>query len=222
MKKYIILIFLIVNMTGPVLIARGQEEANTPEQAYNKAIDFYNQLEYNKAIDKFLNAFNTGNRRLEQWTNYNLGNAASSKGQKVQESNPQEAQQAYKQALEFFRRAIELDPQDKNAKHNYELTALKLEQAKQQQQQQNKDDSKDEQQEQQEEEQQQEPDEPEQDSKDQEQQDKNDAQQEAQPREMTKEQAERLLENFENSEDGAMELRQLNQAAQESDTEKDW
>ncbi len=227
----ILTLLIILNLVfpGALLRAEGQEEAKTPEHAYNKGIDFYNNLDYNKAIDQFLGAFNTSNSTIEQWINYNLGSATCSKGQKVQESNPQEAQQSYKKALEFFRRAIELNPQDKNAKHNYELTALKLEQAKQQQQEQKKDKQQKQQEQNQEQKQQDQQkesgddqDQSSDEKEEQGQQGEHNSRQDTQPQEMTKEQAKMLLENFQNSEDGPTELRQLQQAAQDSSPEKDW
>ena len=235
MKKYIILVLLIIlNVAYPASLLLAQEKSTTPEHAYNMGIDFYNKLDYNKAIDSFLKAFNTENRKLEQWINYNLGNAAFEKGQKVQKSNPQEAQQAYKQALEFFHRAIELNTQDKNAKHNYELAALKLEQA-QQQQKQSKEQQKDQQQKEQQKKEQQKKEQQKKEQQKKEQQDKQEQasdkkdrqdkkprQQEAQPQEMTEEQAKMLLENFQNSEDSPTELRLLNQDAQTVGVEKDW
>ena len=234
MKKYTLILFIILSAAAPVSTARGQEKETSPEHAYNKGIDFYNKDDYNKATDKFLEAFNTGSSKLEQWINYNLGNAAFEKGQKEKDLNPQESQQAYKKALEFFHRAIELDVLDQNAKHNYELTALKLKQAQQQQQEnkeQQKEQQKEDKEQQQEDKEQQkeqqpknkeEQDKQEQASNKQEQQDQKKRQQESQPQEMTEEQAKMLLENFQNSEDGPTELRILNSDAQDSGVEKDW
>ncbi len=225
MKKYIVLIlFIMLSVAYPASPLLAKDKAVTPEHAYNMGIDFYKKLDYNKAIDKFLNAFNTENNKLEQWINYNLGSAAFEKGQKAQKSNPQEAQQAYKQALEFFHRAIELNPQDKNAKYNYELTALKLKEA-QQQEQKNKEQQKDQQQKEEQDKQDkqdQSDNKQEQASDKQDQQGKKPRQQEAQPQEMTEEQAKMLLENFQNSEDGPTELRLLDQEAQTTGVEKDW
>ncbi|MFH1094113.1 MAG: hypothetical protein V1739_08210 [Candidatus Omnitrophota bacterium] len=207
MKKYSILILLVIlNLVFPKALLLAQEKAAAPEHSYNKGIDFYNKLDYNKAIENFLKAFNTENKKFEQWINYNLGNAAFETGQKAQGSNPQAAQQAYKQALEFFRRAIELNVHDKDAKHNYELTALKLEQAKQEQQKKEQQDK---------------PDQKEQQDKPAG-QDKKPLQQEAQPQEMTEKQAKMLLENFQNSEGRPTELRMLNSDVQDSGVEKDW
>ena len=228
MKKHIILILVIIlNLVFPGALLRAQEKATTPEHAYNTGIDFYNKLDYNKAIDNFLKAFNTEDSRLEHWINYNLGNAAFEKGQKAQESSPQEVQQAYKQALDFFRRAIELNPRDKNAKHNYELTALKLKQARQQQQE-NKEQQKEQSQKEQEQKKEQQDKQDQSDNKQEQasgkkgRQDKKPRQQESRPQEMTEEQAKMLLENFQNSEDGPTELRRLNQDARDSGVEKDW
>ncbi len=223
MKKHIVLVLLIIfNVVSPVSLLLAQEKPTTPEHAYNLGIDFYNKLDYNKAIDNFLKAFNTEDSKLEQWINYNLGNAAFKKGEKIQEANIQQAQQAYKQALEFFHRAIELNPQDKNAKYNYELTALKLEQT-QQQQQENKQRQKDQpQKQQQQKEKQNKQDKQEQRFEKKARQDKKLRQQEARLQGMTEEQAKMLLENFQNSEECSAKLRLLDQDAQTAGVEKDW
>ncbi|MCK4993560.1 MAG: hypothetical protein KAS13_00760 [Candidatus Omnitrophica bacterium] len=229
MKKNILLILsVIISLGSLVSSALGEEKATSAEQSYNKGIDFYKELDYNKAIDNFLGSFNTDNSKLEQWINYNLGNAACAQGQKVQASNPQAAQEAYSQALEFFRRAIELNSQDQNAKHNYELTALKLEQAKAQQQNNEKQQNDEQQEQQQKDEQQDKQEQAKKSDNDQAQSsDKGDqpqenTQQQGQPQEMTKEQAKMLLENFQNSEDGPTGLRQLQQKAEGARGDKDW
>lgn len=56
---------------------------------------------------------------------YNLGNALYSSAEKAQD---QQSQANYGEALENFKQAIEADPKDLNAKYNYELTLLRLQQ----------------------------------------------------------------------------------------------
>ncbi len=63
--------------------------------------------------------------KLKNEFHYNLGYALYDSAEKNQEQGSQDNYQA---ALESFKQAIEADPKDMNAKYNYELTLLKLEQ----------------------------------------------------------------------------------------------
>lgn len=218
------------------VLAFAQVKAETAKQAYNKGIDLYKKLDYNKAVNNFLKSFNTKNKKLEQWTNYNLGNAHFEKGTKAQKSKNPTALKEYENALSFFRRAMELDPDDKDAKYNYEVTKLRLEELKKQQRQesseekQNKQKEKNEQ-EQQQNEQQQQDEQGQQSQSEKTQNNKSDAQKQqedklqksqARPQKMTKEQAQMLLDNFRNSEERPTQLRQFNQNEASQEVDKDW
>lgn len=222
--------------------AFAQDKTETAEQAYNKGIDLYKKLEYNMAIDNFLKSFNTQNKKLEQWTNYNLGNSHFERASKAEQAKNPEASSEYQNALSFFQRAMELDPDDKDAKYNYEVTKLKLEELKQQQQKQQSSEKKQEKQQENEEKEQQQ----EQNGKDEKGQQKEQEQQsqqenaqdnksdtqnqqkdksqtsQAKPQEMTKEQAQMLLDNFRQSEDGLTQLRELEKNSQDMQVEKEW
>ena len=128
----IITLTLIMTWISPPHLAMAQTEK--AERVYNQGIDFYNKADYNKAGEYFLKAFNTEKQKLEQWASFNLGNANFKNAEKMQDKQPEEALKSYTNALKFFQRAIELNPQDKDAKYNYELTAKKIQQQKQKQQ----------------------------------------------------------------------------------------
>lgn len=87
-----------------------------------------------KAVDNLkeatggLEGLKAGKSRKSKLKNefyYNLGYALYDSAEKSQD---QENQGNYQGALESFKRAIEADPKDMNAKYNYELTLLKLQQ----------------------------------------------------------------------------------------------
>jgi Ca-activated chloride channel homolog len=207
-----------------------------PDHAYNQGVDFYNKLDYNKAADSFLQSLNTQNKHLEQWSAYNLGSAFFGQGHAAEKKDPGAANQVYKKALDFFKQAIDIDPADKDAKYNYELTAKKIieqdqkskQDKKNKQDQQDKKDKQDKQnqqsqqgkqQEQQnkqgqegQQDKQEEPDKQNQQSQQDKQQEEKDkqAQQSTQQNEqrgqMTKEEAKMLLENFQQSEAKQKEL----------------
>ena len=113
-------VLLYCNLLFSVNYVFAQEKVLSAELLYNRGIDFYKKLAYNKAVESFMGAFNSENNKLEQWTNYNLGNSAFEQGQKLKQDNPGQARAVYQQALQFFHRAIELDPKDMSAKYNYE------------------------------------------------------------------------------------------------------
>lgn len=113
----------------------GEESTISPWKSYQKGVDFYHQRDYDKAGDGFLKALNTDDRTLEQWASYNLGDNAFEKARAIEEKDPAAALNLYNEALEYFRRAIIADHQDKNAKFNYELTAKKVKELDQQQKQ---------------------------------------------------------------------------------------
>ncbi|MFH1061965.1 MAG: hypothetical protein V1747_03660 [Candidatus Omnitrophota bacterium] len=191
------------------------------EHAYNQGVDFYNKLDYNKAADNFLESMNTQEKYLEQWSAYNLGNALFGQGLAAEKKDPASANPIYKKALNFFKRAIDIDPADRDAKYNYELTTKKIVEQEQKskqdkQDQKDKQDKKDNQNQQTQQDKQ--PDK--QDKQDQQSQQNQQSQQDKQPqqkdqqsapqneqrRQMTKQEAKMLLENFQQSEDKQKEI----------------
>ncbi len=91
---------------------------------------------------------------------YNTGNAEYRIGAAAENDKPQEAIAAYGRALVAYRRAIVLDPEDKDAKFNYEFVAKKIDDLKRklEEQQQQQDQQRDQNQDQQPQDQQQPPD----------------------------------------------------------------
>jgi len=63
-------------------------------------------------------------------TAYNLGNTQYQLGAAAEAAQPQAALEAYTAAQAAYRRALGLDPGDRDAKFNYELVAKKIEQLK--------------------------------------------------------------------------------------------
>ena len=61
--------------------------------------------------------------KLQNEFHYNLGNALYGLAEKSQD---QQGQAGYQEALDNFKQAVEANPQDLDAKYNYELTLLRL------------------------------------------------------------------------------------------------
>jgi len=107
---------------------------------YNKAkiasqspvIDFdigaslYKKKEYKKAIYVFNNALTASDANLESKINYNIANARYRMGKRSINTNPGEAIKFYRQALDYYKRSIELDSKNINAKYNHEFVEREL------------------------------------------------------------------------------------------------
>jgi Ca-activated chloride channel homolog len=91
-----------------------------PEVLYNLGNSLVKQNKLDQGVQALHQSMNSGNKEIKTNSWYNTGNALFSKG------NFQEAAQAYIQALK-------MNPADKDAKQNLELSLMKLLQQKQKQ-----------------------------------------------------------------------------------------
>ena len=109
------------------LSAKGLK-ANTPQLKNNTAAALYELKKYREALDEFSSIDPARLGGAASVFHYNLGNAYYRLEQ-------------YPQALESYKRGLRLDPDDVQAKKNYELTLKKIrEQQQPQQQEQQQDD----------------------------------------------------------------------------------
>jgi len=92
----------------------------SPEVQFNIGAALYKQEKYEEAASAFRKLVEEGESGFTACAYYNLGNCKF----KLNQLN---------EALEMYRRAIELDPVDSDPKFNYELTRELLEQQSQQQ-----------------------------------------------------------------------------------------
>jgi tetratricopeptide (TPR) repeat protein len=93
-----------------------------PELSYNLGNTLIKQQKFDQALQALRQAVSKGDKGLQVNGWYNVGNALFDMG------NFQDSAQAYIQALR-------LDPADRDAKHNLELTLKRMQQQKQEQQQ---------------------------------------------------------------------------------------
>lgn len=114
---------------------------------FNLGDALYKKGQYNEAIDAFTKALSTDNKTLEAKTIYNLANSKYKLGTQAADSDLNSAISMYREALDYYKRAIEMKEGDKDAKYNHELVEKKLkvllDRAKNQQQNQDKDKDKD-------------------------------------------------------------------------------
>lgn len=156
------------------------EIPESPELDYNIAGVLHHQEKYEEAIDKYNRALNSQDMLLHTRSLFNLGNTYYRMGD-------------FPNAITYFQKALEADPDDLDAKFNLELARKMLkdnmqpekQEQQQQQQQQQEQQNQDNQQQQQQQQQEQQP--------DQEQQEQEQQQQTQEPKPISKEDAERIL-----------------------------
>jgi Ca-activated chloride channel homolog len=147
-----------------------KKRPDNPTLEYNRAVVLYRKDDFISSEEAFMRSAILGERDLEARSAYNAGNAKYRIGEEIEFSNTKGAIEKYTEALDYYRRAMDLAPEDVDAKYNYEFVSKRIDDLESQQ-----DQEEEEQQDQQEEEQQ-----DEQDQQEEEQQDERDQQEEEQ------------------------------------------
>ncbi|MBF0553031.1 MAG: tetratricopeptide repeat protein [Nitrospirae bacterium] len=112
---------------------------------YNAGTAWYNKGDYQKALGHFIKSMSTKNPAIETRSTYNAGNSQYMIGKSIEEEkNPSEAMSSFENALQYYKRAIELNDTDTDARRNYELTNKKIQQLKEKLKNQKPHDKKDE------------------------------------------------------------------------------
>ncbi|MFH1665892.1 MAG: tetratricopeptide repeat protein [Candidatus Omnitrophota bacterium] len=124
-------------------------DPNDGNAQYNRAVALYRKGGFKEAEDAFLRVLASEKENLEVRSMYNAGNSRFRSGESMSASDPQSAINSFRGAAEYYRKAIELDPADTDAKINYELTLKKIRELEKMKQQQKPDQQKQDQQKQQ-------------------------------------------------------------------------
>ncbi len=182
----------------------------TPELFYNQGIAHYRLGDYVKARELFNQALSTRDLAIEQRTKYNLGNVAYAESlQKL--SDLQVAIDGLRQAINHYRDALALDPNDTDARANIETAQLLIkdlldkQKQQQEQQQQNQDQEQENQQQDQQQEQRQE----------QQQQQKPESQPSSQPSQSQQQQQEQEQQQDQKQQQGQQEQQQEQQQGEQ-------
>lgn len=112
---------------------------NDPELQYNYGTTAFKNNMYEDAIEAFSKALKSDNIELQKKAYYNRGNSYYQKGVESQQADPKTTVNQWKLALSSLESALELDPDDTDAKHNAEIIKKRLEELEKQQQQKKED-----------------------------------------------------------------------------------
>jgi len=94
----------------------------------------YKMKDYNKALQSFSQALLSKNPHLQSESHYNLGNTLYQRGEA--EKSDQKKLTNWESALQHYEETLKAEPQNKNAKDNYEYVKKKIEELKKKQQEQ--------------------------------------------------------------------------------------
>ncbi|HEV3409314.1 MAG TPA: VWA domain-containing protein [Chthoniobacterales bacterium] len=151
------MLFLLFGVTSVFAAAPGLEEYRSGryEEAYRRfqevlqehpttraadKIQFdagaaaYKMKDYGKALQSFSQALLSKDAQLQSRSHYNLGNTLYQRGET--QKTPDEKLKDWTNALQHYEQTLKLEPQNQQAKDNYEFVKNKIEELKKQQEQQ--------------------------------------------------------------------------------------
>ncbi len=103
-----------------------EEDPDSDVANYNLGTAYYRKGQYEKSIESFMKSLNTEDREIEVRAIYNMANSKYRLGSMQAESDLNSAIGHYKESLDYYRRAMELDEADRDAKYNHELVEKKI------------------------------------------------------------------------------------------------
>ena len=144
-NKYIVMVFIIISLNGQ---DKGQElfkekkyddarkyyesilEQRNDDKAafFGLGASFYYQNDFDAALNSFGNSLDTDNKELRSKSYYNIGRVLQEKKE-------------LEKSLAFYRKSLELNPNDIDTKINYELLKRQINQDQKQNSNQNEDNS---------------------------------------------------------------------------------
>jgi Ca-activated chloride channel family protein len=111
-----------------------EKSPDDPQLLYNFGTSSFKNNMYDDAIEAFSKALKSDDIALQEKAYYNRGNSYYQKGAEAQQADPQATIGHWQQALTSLQSALELDPDDENARHNHEVIKKRLEELEKQQQ----------------------------------------------------------------------------------------
>lgn len=116
--------------------AIAKKEPANAQLHFNVGAAAYKSGDYTSAESAFQNALKTEDLPVQQSAYYNLGNAQYRVGEKSLRTNPEDTIKTWQTAVQSYDAALQIKPDDKDAKYNRDLVKRKLEHLQKQQQQQ--------------------------------------------------------------------------------------
>lgn len=184
-----------------------QELPDSPRIYFNLGDVYYRQSEYGKADSLFSKTKESKDLQLKADAFYNQGNARYREGK-------------LKEALAAYKKSIEMNARDMDAKFNYELTRLKLEEEEQKKKEQKEQKEQKEESEDKKEEKEQKEEEPRPSPVEEEPQEQQPKEQ--QEKEMSQEDVERLLDSLLSEEEDQREIMMRREKGETPEVSKDW
>jgi tetratricopeptide (TPR) repeat protein len=94
--------------------------------SFNLGDALFKKGNYKDSVDAFTRALNTDDLKLEADAAYNIANAKYKLGNELSDSDLNSAAGLYRESLDYYKRAIELNEKDTDAKYNHELVEKEL------------------------------------------------------------------------------------------------
>jgi Ca-activated chloride channel family protein len=114
-----------------------QKKADDPRLHFNAGAAAYRDRQFDEAAKQFNATLASPDLKLQGLAYYNEGNSLYHLGER--NSDPKKRTEAWEKAIQDYQSTMKLNPQDADAKFNYEFVKKKLEELKQQQQSQQND-----------------------------------------------------------------------------------
>ncbi|MDD5561641.1 MAG: tetratricopeptide repeat protein [Candidatus Omnitrophica bacterium] len=99
---------------------------DSAEISYDIGVSQYKKGDYASAVNSFEKATISRSKILESKANFNIANSKYKLGKLKENTDLKETVSLLRQSLDYYKRAIELDPKDKDAKVNHELVEKEL------------------------------------------------------------------------------------------------
>jgi tetratricopeptide (TPR) repeat protein len=99
---------------------------DSAEISYNIGIAQYKKGDYASAVSSFEKATVSRNKILESKANFNIGNTKYKLGKLKENTELEETVDLLRQSLDYYKRAIDLNSEDDDAKINHELVEKEL------------------------------------------------------------------------------------------------
>jgi len=103
------------------------DSPNSPYIHFNIGNAAYKKEDYEEAIKSYTRTASTASDTLiESKAYYNLGNCKYRQGRLKENTNLGEAISLYREALDYYKQALDRSPEDTNAKYNHEFVERKM------------------------------------------------------------------------------------------------